>query len=389
MKTLLQFFFIILVLSVSLGIAWYWRANRPEAVAEAVQPRRPYVAVQSVEASRFQVHVRSQGKVTPRSETSLAAEVTGRVVAVSANLVSGAFFKQGDALLEIERTDYELTRTGAASRLAAARLSLERERSEASVARRQWESLGPEAGEASPLAMHTPQLENAEAAVEAALAELTKAELDLARTTLRAPYAGRVRSERVDVGQYITRGEVLGELYAVDAAEVRLCVSDSDLRYLDLPLDSTPAADFVGPLVELTGSFAGGEHTWPARIVRMEGELDARTGMATLVARVEDPYGRGEETSRPPLFVGLFVEAAIVGHEYSNVVVVPRTALQEGERVFVVDAEDQLRFRPVEVVWVDRSVAVISSGLAAGERLCLTQLDAPVDKMTVKIEGSE
>jgi multidrug efflux pump subunit AcrA (membrane-fusion protein) len=203
------------------------------------------------------------------------------------------------------------------------------------------------------------------------------------RCEIRAPFTGRVREERVDVGQFVSRGERIARLYAIDVAEVRLPISDDELAFVDLPLlyrgdeEARP-----GPEVELSARFAGERHVWRARVVRTEGEIDPRTRMVNVVARVEDPYERSN--GRPPLAVGLFVDAEILGRTVEDVVVLPRAALREGDVVHVVDAEDRLRLRPVSVLRRHRDEVVLASGLAPGERVSVTPLAAPVDGMLLK-----
>ena len=245
----------------------------------------------------------------------------------------------------------------------------------------------------------------AEATLRDARVQLENAERDLSRTEIRAPYAGRVREESVDQGQFVTRGAKVARIYAVDYAEVRLPVPDRELRYLDVPLgyrptpgsDAAPAAP--GPPVELRAEFAGREHEWSGRIVRTEGEIDPKSRMVTLVARVEDPYGAGPEGAglegdapaegeRPPLAVGLFVHAEILGRELPDAVVLPRIALREGDRVLVLDEAGALRFRDVEVLRLEREQVVIGAGLEVGEEVCITPLAGAIDGMAVRATRS-
>jgi multidrug efflux pump subunit AcrA (membrane-fusion protein) len=104
--------------------------------------------------------------------------------------------------------------------------------------------------------------------------------------------------------------------------------------------------------------------------------------MVNVVARVENPYERSD--GRPPLAVGLFVDAEILGRRVEDVIVLPRAALRDGDVVHVVDAEDRLRLREVSVLRRHRDEVVISSGLAPGERVSLTPLATPVEGMLVK-----
>ena len=99
----------------------------------------------------------------------------------------------------------------------------------------------------------------------------------------------------------------------------------------------------------LAAEFAGQRHVWDGEIVRTEGELDPRSRMVHVVAQVADPYGR-TSGGATPLAVGLFVEATIAGRQVPGAFVLPRSALREGDQVYVVDEEDRRYFKQQEIV---------------------------------------
>jgi RND family efflux transporter MFP subunit len=242
------------------------------------------------------------------------------------------------------------------------------------------------------------QLEDAEsqervtaAALREARARVERAELDLARTELRAPYPGRVREESVDVGQFVSRGQRLATIYSIDFAEVRLPVPDEELAYLELDALEPARLDpgtATGPTVTLRADFAGKRHTWSGRLARTEGEIDPRSRMVHVVARVEDPYGRVAQDGRTPLAVGLFVEAEIEGQQIEHAVLLPRSALRSDERVLIVDAESKLRFRSVEIARRIGDELVISGGIEAGELVVVSPLQTVSDGMAVRALAS-
>jgi hypothetical protein len=181
---------------------------------------------------------------------------------------------------------------------------------------------------------------------------------------------------------------------------VRLPLPDTELRFIDLPMlyrgESTEAA---GPPVRLRARFAGREHTWQGHIVRTEGEIDARSRMVNVVARVEDPYARvtrdgpdGEvsppDRDRPPLAVGLFVSAEIQGRRVEDAISLPRAALRNGDAVLLVDAENRLRRREVDVLRTEDERVVIGGGLRAGDAVVVSPLASAVEGMIVRIEDS-
>ncbi|NRA07939.1 MAG: efflux RND transporter periplasmic adaptor subunit [Myxococcales bacterium] len=359
-------------------------ATRPRVVAQSVEVLAPLVRVTEVLPRNLVLKVRGHGTVVPRSESDLVPQVSGEVVWVSPALAPGGFFDAGEPLLRIDPTDYELALEAAAAAAARAESEVVKSRKELERQRRLAES---EAASEARIDQVENAFRGAKAGLREAGARRQRAERDLARTELRAPYTGRVREENVDVGQFASRGAPLAKLYAVDFAEVRVPVPDRELAYLDLPLayrdGKTSASE--GPRVELRAEFAGTEHRWTGRLVRTEGEIDPRSRTVTVVARVEEPYARSGDGARPPLAVGLFVDVEIEGRQVERAVVLPRLALREGNHVYVVDDDDRLRIRAVEVLREDRDEVVITAGLAAGERVTLSPLRGAVDGMVVRV----
>ena len=356
--------------------------EEPQAEPVVVQP--PVVSVIQAEQVDLTLVVEAEGTVAPRTESQLVPEISGKVVQVSPSLAAGGFFDEGDALLRIEPRVYELAVTRARAAIEQAKLRLARERQEAEVARKEWDALGT--GEPSPLLFREPQIVEVQSSLAAAEAALAQAEYDLERTELRAPFAGRVRSKQVDVGQFVQRGVALATLYSVDVAEVRLPIPNAELEFCSLPLayrDSSATAN--GPAVKLTARFAGRDYSWQGQIVRTEGEIDPRTRMVNAIAQVKDPYARGRNSRRPPLAVGMFVKAEIQGIRVRDVIRLPRTALHDGDTVFVVDSGSRLNFRQVDVMRRERDVVLIRRGLEEGERICVSPLEAAVNGMTVEV----
>ena len=358
---------------------------------EVVQPKPtevppPLVRVQSVYFTDFQLIVPAQGTVAPRTQTTLVSQVAGQIIKVSPAFANGGFFEKGDVLLTIDPRDYEVAVAQAQVQVAQAKLRLAREEEEAAIARDEWKRLG--SGEPTDLVLRKPQIDEARATIAAAEGALMRASLNLERTQIRAPYPGRVRTKNADVGQYVNPGSPLGHIYAIDYAEVRLPVSDEQLAYLDLPFSfRNNPHDNSGPDVRFHATFAGREHIYMGRIVRIEGEIDARSGMIALVGRVDNPY-RQRANNTPPLAVGMFVTAEILGHHTENVVVIPRAALRGKNRVLVVTS-NRLYYRTIDILRADAEKVVVKSGLKSGEQLCVSPIDTVVDGMRVRTGGTQ
>ena len=203
----------------------------PEKVSEAKAAL--LVEVQPVVRQDVVYHIESQGAVTPKTETSLVSEVNGRIVRVADDFVEGGFFNAGDVLVQVEPADYQTSVKAAEAALANAQAALEEEKARVKVAEEDWRSF--QAGTAPQLGLRRPQLASALAKVRSAEADLDRAKRDLARTEIRAPYAGMVKNRAVDLGQFVSRGTSIGVIYGTDVAEVRLPLTDNDLAYLELP----------------------------------------------------------------------------------------------------------------------------------------------------------
>ncbi len=347
----------------------------------------PLHRIQRVQAETILLTVTTNGTVAPRTQSDLVPEVSGTVTWLSPSLVSGGFFEEGEVLLQIDPQDYEAALERARANLARS----ESERNHSSKELKRHQRLAKQnVSSATQLDNALNRNKIAEAELRASQADLARAERDLARTAIKAPFTGRVREEMLGVGQYVDRSKVIARLYSVDYAEIRLPIPDDQLAFLDLPLrDGIIPEDQQGD-VHLTALFGGKTHSWWGRVVRTEGEIDPKTRMVHVIAQVEDPYGRKildevGATRRPPLAVGLFVTADISGLQVADVFVLPRAALRDRKRVIIVDPENRLRLREVEVLRTQYDSVIIQSGLQSGDRVIVSDLDIVVEGMKIRV----
>ncbi|GIW41566.1 MAG: RND superfamily efflux pump MFP component [Candidatus Binatia bacterium] len=358
-------------------------AARPEVEQRPAPRYLPLVRVVTAQKATVVPVVRAYGTVEPTVETNLVPEVAGRVVWVSPDLAAGGFVDEGQVLLRIDPADYEIARDRAEAALLRARSQLEFSR--AQLERTKKLHRGTLETQAK-----LEEAENAARAAEAAYREaeaaLRRAKLDLERTELKALFAGRIRSENVDVGQYVSPAMPVARLYASDAVEIELPIPPDELAFLDVPLGRTP--DRPVP-ARIYAELGGRPVEWVGRIVRTAAEIDPKTRVVTLVARVDDPFHLRDGKEGPPLLVGLFVEAEIEGRPLRDVVVLPRTAMRDSDRLLVVDDEDRLRIRKVEVIRTERDRVLLGAGVKPGERVCVTLLEVVTDGMRVRVAESE
>ena len=368
----------IIVVVLGVGLAALIILTGPKLEPQAPPSSAPLVRIWEAPSQSVQLTSITHGTVLPRTESDLIPEVSGRVIAISKSMVSGGFFKKDDLLLVIDPLDYEVALEQARASLASAGSELDNAKKaydrQLDLARKQSTSQSNQDDALN-------RLRFAQASLREARARLSRAERDLSRTKITAPYDGRIRSEHVDIGQFVNRGTPMANLYATDIAEVRLPIHDEELAHLELPL----ASQITGqqrPEVILRAQFAGKQHTWRGEIVRTEGEIDSKTRMITVIAQVESPYET--KNDRPPLAVGLFVEAEIIGRTIGNVFVLPRSAMQTNKQVYVVGKDNRLQFRDVEILRTVGEKVYISAGFNARETVCLSTVSNAIEGMLVK-----
>jgi len=368
---------------VVMGLVTMAKNKRPEKSDEPDQA--VLVDVIPARLESLNLSVASQGTVRPRTETILMAEVPGKIVNVSENFIAGGFFRKGEVLLQIDPSDYEAGLKRAQANLASRKAQYADTKARSEQAQKDWKNLGRQ-GDPSDLTLRIPQLAEALAGVQAAEADLLKAERDLARTRISLPYDGLVRSKRVDVGQYVGPGAQLGVTFSIGTAEIRLPLSSRDVAYLQLP-SATGLKSSKRPKVLLTAKSSGLEGQWEAEIIRTEGVVDETSRVIYAVAQIADPYSVLGESNQKELRVGTFVRAEIQGLRADNVIVLPRSVLGSENTVLVANEENKLEVRPVQVLRAEPQLVYISGGISAGERVVITAMDAPIPGTLLSITG--
>lgn len=295
----------VLILGGAGAIGSWMLKNRQKPETQEPEETVTHAEFVLVRRQDFQVTIPASGEVLARTKSTLAPQVAREILEVSPNFRTGGFFEEGEVLLELDRRDYIAAETEAAAALAQARSSYQMEEVRSAQALDSWKALG-RGNEASELTLRKPQLAEALTATEAAEARLARAQRDLERTKVLAPYAGYVRSKEVDLGHFVSMATPLAKIFAVDYVEVRLPLDPGDLPFIDLP-ERYREGQTTGkhePKVRLRDSNVPDIH-WEGRIVRAEAEFDARTRKLFVIAQVDNPYALRED-GRPPLKIGQY-----------------------------------------------------------------------------------
>lgn len=353
-----------------------------ESKAEEKEKQSIKTRVAEMTIEDFKTVITTQGTVRAHDDVPLSAQVPGEIVRIHPGFETGAFFNEGEVLVELDAADYESMVAVAEAELVRAEVALSQEEVRAEQAVLNWKKLGKE-GEPAELVKRLPQLKEARALTGAMTAQLARAKRDLERTRIRAPYDGRVRERSVGLGQSVAAGSPLGTVFAVDYAEVRLPLSGRDLSLLDLPEEAGDPTIAV----ELSNAMnLDDPTTWKAEIVRTEGALDPDSLELFAIAKISDPFGR--QSGAPPLRVGQPVVARIEGKVLADVIALPRRAVYQLDQVCLVDkAELTLKPHTITALWSTPTHVIIRDSKIdpARDLLALTSLVYAPDGAKVEI----
>jgi RND family efflux transporter MFP subunit len=354
---------------------------KPVAEKQPAPYQPPEVSYMEVSRQAVRIPVRSQGNIEARIEINLSVEVAGRISHISPLFNDGKFFSRDDLLARIDDRDYKLAITRAEAQVAAAEQALARVQAEAEQARLDIQRMGRSLENASPYALREPHLQEARANLKAARADLALAKLQHKRSFIRAPFDGRVIIKNVDVGEYVTPGMALARIYSTETMELKLPLTQHQLRLVDLPLHNN--SENMQPVnVLLETDYAGRTLQWNARLVRTESVIDSRNRLLNAIAQISNKELLQAEASEAALTAGLFVRARIAGKQIENIAVIPRDALHNGDQVWLI-RDNMLDIRKVGVLHKDDTSAYIESGLADGDKLITSALDYAIQGMRV------
>ncbi|MCU7843001.1 MAG: efflux RND transporter periplasmic adaptor subunit [Candidatus Thiodiazotropha sp. (ex Monitilora ramsayi)] len=362
------------------------------------------------------------GSIEPARVWSAVAQVSGRIVELHPRLRDGEIISQENLLFKIDPTDYELNLAQAEAALAEldveetnAKASLSIEQRSLKIAQRELDRIKKLAAKGTASQSDVDDAErnllNSRNAVQnvknnlaliptkrkVLQAQKTQAERDLENTSIYAPFNLRVAKMGIEVDQFVSKGEMLLEGDAVDRVEVIARFPISSLRRLFIGRELSDIsgeildgklAEFVAfkPQVRLDMGTAIAD--WDAEFVRFSDNVDPETRTMGVVVAVDKPFEKVIPGLRPPLSKGMFVQVLLQGKPQQNRIVVPRAAVRNGI-VYLADDENRLRRQPVEVLFNQGEISIVSQGIEAGQRVVVSDLVPAVSGMLLQTELDE
>jgi RND family efflux transporter MFP subunit len=380
-KRLIQLILVLIVIGAGAVAAAYFKKTAPRTKRQPHVAMAPLVETMVLKSDTRTVTVSAMGVVVPAEEMTLKSRVSGQVVALHPEFTVGGLLKKEQEILRVDDSDYRLAVAQAENAVVNSEYALSLEKGRQAVARREWSLLNGKATEAdAELALRKPHLNKAKADLASSQAALEKARLELARTRLTAPFNAMVRSRQVATGSQIGTQEALAELVGTDRFWVEVSLPVDRLNWIRIPRlakeRGAPATVFYGAGHQISGE-----------VVRLKGDLTTEGRMARVLVTIKDPLGlKTDNRERAPLLIGEYVRVQIEGRRLDEVIALPRTALHDGNTVWLVTNEETLAIREVTPVWRDEDTIVVKNGLTPGDRLITSALGAPIEGMPLRTD---
>ncbi len=378
----------IIVVVISAIVAVWMMQSGPKAKPRAKTRNAVLVDVRAIELGSHTTTVSIMGTVKPQREVALKPRVSGEIIKVGENLIPGGRFNKGEELLAIDPSDYKLVVRQLASEVARVESDMQVELGRQRVAQKEYELLGESVSEVEKtLMLREPQLENNRALLEGTRARLELAQLDLKRTSVRAPFNAVVMSREVNLGTRVSPSTTLATLVGSDSYWVEAPIPASQLQWISIGQEDKNS----GSPVHIYDSVAWGPNrSRSGQLVGLTAMVEENGRMAKLLAEIPDPLSLQPTSSeQPKLLLGSYVRVEIAGKLLPKAAAIERDLIHNGDQLWIMDEEGRLDIRTVEIAFRGQDQVLVTGGVSHGEKLITTNLPSPVQGMTLRLKEAE
>lgn len=355
------------------------------------QMRATPVKVMVALSESRQVRIEAMGTVVPARELDLVPEVSGRIVELNPKLVPGGYLAEGETIAKIDQRDYQTALNQAWAGVKEARSGLELEKGRQVVAKKEWELMSDTRSKGrshSDLALRKPQLANALARLSSARSAYAQAKRNLERCVLHSPMNAIVNMEAAEVGQLVGPQTRLAVLVGADKYRIRVSIPVSRLPWIRLP-DEEGGSGARAEIIHEAGQ--GVTIRRQGRVIRLLGSLETAGRMARLLVEVDDPLGRGsaKDETGLPLLIDAYVRVEMDGPQLDGVFVIPRTAIREGDRIWIMDNDNKLEIRKLEIIWRRENDVYVKEGIKDGEYIVTSNIPTPIPGLWLRADNND
>jgi len=386
LSLLFKFLIPVLILGGALGFTKHQMDTRPQAKRGKPPRQARVVTVTTAQQETIDVLVQARGTVVAAQTVTVSPEVSGRVTAMHPDLMPGGVVQAGQELIRIDARDYEYMLEQRRSEQARAELNLRLEQGNLVIARHEYELLQDEVSEQEQeLVLRKPYLASAEAALKASKSSVDKALLDVERCKVAAPFNGVIQRRYTELGGQVSPATRLLTLTGTDVYWVEAMVKVDDLKWIQIPQTKGQQ----GSKVRVYDEAAWGKDVFrEGRVSKLLPDVQSQGRMATLLVVIDDPLAlTAEHAGQAQLLLNTYVKMEIQGQPVANAIAVPRGILHD-DTLWVMTDDRQLAIRPVEIAHKGKDLVLVTGGVSAGERIVTTNIAAPIDGMTLRLDGS-
>lgn len=290
----------------------YAISNQPETISIKEEVMAPRVTVEPISSGTHHSIIEAYAEVKSSETLTLLGQVSGRVIWKSDHFKVGQRVEKNDLLVRIEETNYQVALANAKKQMADAHLALLQEKRKYERAQKDWKR-SEITDKPNPLVLRKPQMEIARTQYTAAKQAVALAVQNLADTKIYAPFDAVITAKKITTGSYLSEGGAVGELKAVETAEIKVALSEREWQQLPTALDSLQ----VNILSTDNNSL-----TWKGVVSDLSLVIDPSTRTRALTITVDSPL---EE--KTPLLFGSFVNIQVQGRANKNSFTVSSSSL--------------------------------------------------------------
>jgi RND family efflux transporter MFP subunit len=345
------------------------------------------VEVMEATPKKDRVVVEAMGTVMPARKITITPQVAGKIESIHPDLLPGGLLDKGEVLVKIDDRDYAAAKDQAWAQVEQAQASLQLEQGMQKVAQREYELMRKMDGKSeanTELALREPQLKQARAKLSSAYASYKKARLNLERTDIEVPWNAVVLSKDTEVGQFVNQQTRLATLAGTDTYWVEATIQSKHLPWINLPGPS----DQGGSQATVIHNAGGKDMVkLSGKVIKLLADMEPQSRMARLLIEVKSPLkqlkAKGE--TGIPLLLNSYVRVEIQGKKLDNVYALPRKALREGDRVWIMSEDKKLTPKDVKVAWKTEEEVLVTSGIETGDKIITSRIISPLPGMKVMV----
>ncbi len=373
------------ILILTIGFAKHQIDTRPRAAQQKPPQQARLVTVQIAQQADHKTFLSAMGTVIPARAITITPEVSGKIVSIGQDIIPGGLIHQGQELFRIDSRDYETVVKQRQSELAQAELNLKLEYGSQIIAQHEYTLLAEVLEDQDrELVLRVPHLDKAQAAVDAATAAFARAQLDVQRCLITAPFNAIIQDKLEDLGSRVSVSTPLLTIVGTDEYWIEVLVPVDQLQWIRIPRSQSEQ----GASVKVYNTAWGDTIFREGTVIRLLGQLEAQGRMARLLVSVQDPLClENNLADAPPLLIGSYVRVEIEGQTVSSVVPIRRNYLRDGSHVWIMNDQDTMEIRPVRIVFRDKDIVYISEGIRHGERIVTTDISAPVNGILLRLNN--